>query len=127
MKQRSEALAKPYLKPGWEEQMFAWKKIIRKGSDHANSAPLPEKVTYSLETIMALQKSLERGFDDYIPRPKAPQDASRTKPKYQPALTARFTKAKGFLQQIFLLKISGISRKRKELTEKPGRTAQPSS
>ena len=83
--------------------MFAWKKIIRKGSDHANSAPLPEKVTYSLETIMALQKSLERGFDDYIPRPKAAQDASRTEPKYQPVMAARFTQAKGFLQRLFLL------------------------
>jgi len=106
--------------------MFAWKKIINKSRDQADSAPPPEKVTYSLETIMALQKSLERGFDDYIPRPKAAQDASRTESKYQPALATRFTKAKGSLQRIFLLKISGLLRKRKGLTEKPGRTAQPS-
>ncbi|HKV90915.1 MAG TPA: hypothetical protein VJW20_00050 [Candidatus Angelobacter sp.] len=105
--------------------MFAWKKIISKRCEQANSAP-PEKVVYSLETIMALQKYLEQGFDEYTPRPEAVQDASRAKPKCQPALAARFTEAKRFLQRIFLFKISGILRKRKGWAEKPGRTAQPS-
>lgn len=106
--------------------MLAWKKIINKDRDQADSAPPPEKVPYSLETIMALQKSLERGLDDYILRPKAAQDVSRTESKYQHGLADRFTKAKGSLQRIFLLKISGILKKRKGWTEKPGRTAQPS-
>ena len=107
--------------------MFAWKKIISKGSDQVTSAPPAANVTYSLEAIMALQKSLERGLDDYAPRPQTAQDAIRTEQKSRPALTARFTKAKRFLQRMFLLKISGILKKRKGWTEKPGRTAQPSS
>jgi|SRR5581483_10860757 len=83
--------------------MFAWKKIISKGSDHANSAPPAEKITYSLEAIMALQKSLECGFDDYTLAPKPDREVNIAAPKDQAGLLLRFTApTKRFLRWLFL-------------------------
>lgn len=105
--------------------MFAWKKIISKRCDQANSAP-PEKVTYSLEAIMALQKSLERGLDNHIPHSEAGHDPGMSDPKAQSGLISRCTgPIKRFLRRPFLPRISGVSGDRKDLAEKTRRTAQP--
>lgn len=105
--------------------MFAWKKIINKHC--AGSAPPSEKIAYSLEAIMALQKSLEHGLDDYSPSSKIVEDADMAEQESQSVLTPLFIGTKRFLRWLFLPRISGISKKQKKRIKKPGRTAQPSS